>query len=585
MWRSMAYESPLTIAEVIQDISVNKYVLPAIQREYVWGTSQIERLFDSIMQDYPIGAFLFWELSNGQHNLYEFYSFLQKYHEKKCRHNSKIDLKGSENVMAVLDGQQRLTSIYVGLKGSYSYKMPHKQWKNDDAFPERKLYLNIVEPKTESSDKFEFKFLTDDECQNDGTHYWFLVGDILNMKELGDVMNYLMQNIVFSGVYSQEQGQFANNTLSQLFKVIHTQPSISYYKVKSDELDKVLNIFIRVNSGGTVLSYSDLLLSIATAQWDNLDAREEINDCVDNINAIGSGFNVNKDFVLKSALVLTGFSDIAFKVDNFNKENMSKIENNWKTIKKALYQAFQLVSSFGFNRDSLKANNAVIPIAYYLMKIGMPDNFDTSTSATANREKIKKWLIMSLLKRAFSGQPDNVLRPIRAIIEENGTKEFPIDEIISKLKGTSKTIVFTNDDIENLLEHQYGKGETLTVLMLLYPSLDFNNKFHIDHMYPKSVFTKKSLIKKGVAEDKVQTYIDHVNDLCNLQLLAAIPNIEKQNQDFADWFANTHKTDSDKIQYRTIHYIPDMEYSYANFELFLSERRKNIKAQLESMLL
>ena len=55
----MAYESPLTIAEVIQDISVNKYVLPAIQREYVWGTSQIERLFDSIMQDYPIGAFLF----------------------------------------------------------------------------------------------------------------------------------------------------------------------------------------------------------------------------------------------------------------------------------------------------------------------------------------------------------------------------------------------------------------------------------------------------------------------------------------------------------------------------------------------
>lgn len=55
----MAYESPLTIAEVIQDISVNKYVLPAIQREYVWGTSQIERLFDSIMQDYPIGAFCF----------------------------------------------------------------------------------------------------------------------------------------------------------------------------------------------------------------------------------------------------------------------------------------------------------------------------------------------------------------------------------------------------------------------------------------------------------------------------------------------------------------------------------------------
>ena len=580
----MAYESPLTIAEVIQSISENRYVLPAIQREYVWGTGQIERLFDSIMQDYPIGAFLFWELSEGQHTLYEFYSFLRRYHEKKCRHNAKIDLKGSENIMAILDGQQRLTSIYVGLKGSYAYKLPHKQWKSNDAFPERKLYLNLVEPKIESSDRYDFRFLTNEENKNDEKHYWFPVGDILNMKELGEVMSYLLNNIVFSGSYSQEQGQFANNTLSQLFKVIHTQPSISYYKIKSNELDKVLNIFIRVNSGGTILSYSDLLLSIATAQWENLDAREEINDCVDTINAIGSGFNVNKDFVLKSALVLTGFSDIAFKVDNFNKGNMLKIEANWKNIKKALYQAFQLVSSFGFNRDSLKSNNAVIPIAYYLLKIGLPDNFYISTSTVENREKIKKWLIMSLLKRAFSGQPDNVLRPIRAIIDENGNKDFPIDEIINKMKGTSKTLVFTNDDIENLLEHQYGRGETLTILMLLYPSLDFNNKFHIDHMYPKSIFTKKHLLQKGVSVDKIPAYIEHVNDLSNLQLLAAIPNIEKQNQDFKEWFEKTYATDIEKIQYRTIHYLPEMDYSYENFESFLAERRAKIKNQLEKML-
>lgn len=53
----MAYESPLTIAEVVKDISANKYVLPSIQREFVWGTAQIERLFDSVMQDY---CFIFW---------------------------------------------------------------------------------------------------------------------------------------------------------------------------------------------------------------------------------------------------------------------------------------------------------------------------------------------------------------------------------------------------------------------------------------------------------------------------------------------------------------------------------------------
>ena len=581
----MAYESPLTIADVVKDISANKYVLPSIQREFVWSTSQIEKLFDSVMQDYPFGAFLFWELSKDQNTLYDFYSFLQNYHEKTARHNPKVNLTGNDNVMAVLDGQQRLTSIYIGLKGTYAYKMPFKQWKNNSAFPERKLYLNIVEQAKDETDKYEFSFLTADEVKNDTDHYWFEVGKILDMTELGDVMNYLMQNIAFSGVYTQDQCIFANTTLSQLFKVIHTQPSISYYKVKSEELDKVLQIFIRVNSGGTILSYSDLLLSIATAQWESLDARKEITEFVDYINTIGSGFNVNKDFILKASLVLTGFSDIAFKVDNFNKQNMLKIEQNWQTIKTSITQAFLLVSSFGFSRDSLKSNNAVIPIAYYLMTIGNPSNFEVSSNTVNNRKKIKKWLTMSLIKRAFGGQADSILRPLREVIKANGNNEFPLDEIINRLRGTSKTIVFTDDDIEALLELQYGRADTLMVLMMLYPSLDYNNKFHIDHIYPKSKFTKTSLLKKGIAQDKVEEYLNHVNDISNLQLLAAIPNIEKQDKDFEKWFAEICPTDTDKIQYRKINYLPEMQYSYDKFLQFVLDRRKKIKNQLKVELM
>ena len=581
----MAYESPLTIAEVVKDISANKYVLPSIQREFVWSTSQIEKLFDSVMQDYPFGAFLFWELSKEQNTLYDFYSFLQNYHEKTARHNPKVNLTGNDNVMAVLDGQQRLTSIYIGLKGTYAYKMPFKQWKNNSAFPERKLYLNIVEASKDETDKYEFSFLATDDVKNDAEHYWFEVGKILDMPELGAVVNYLMQNIAFSGVYTQDQTIFANATLSQLFKVIHTQPSISYYKVKSEELDKVLQIFIRVNSGGTVLSYSDLLLSIATAQWESLDARKEITEFVDYINSIGSGFNVNKDFILKASLVLTGFSDIAFKVDNFNKQNMLKIEQNWQVIKTSITQTFLLVSSFGFSRDSLKSNNAVIPIAYYLMTIGNPSNFEVSSNTVDNRKKIKKWLTMSLIKRAFGGQSDSILRPLREVIKANGNNEFPLDEIINRLRGTSKTIVFTDDDIEALLELQYGRADTLMVLMMLYPSLDYNNKFHIDHIYPKSKFTKTSLLKKEIAQDNVEEYMNHVNDISNLQLLAAIPNIEKQDKDFEEWFADTCPTDTDKIQYRKINYLPEMQYSYDLFLQFVSERRTKIKNQLKVELM
>lgn len=583
----MAYETPLTIAEVMNDISKNKYVLPSIQRDYVWSTEQIETLFDSLMQDYPIGAFLFWEIEKSRLQDYDFYEFLRDYNEKKNNHNKKIDLKGSDGVTAVLDGQQRLTSIYLGLKGSYAYRLKYKKRKNENAYPVRYLYLNILEEAKDESNKYDFRFMTDEEIQSSTEGYWYRVGDILSMTQPGETGQYVLKHIVFGGnKYSEEQTMFAYNTLQKLYNIIHSDKTLSYYKEKAVELDKVLNIFIRVNSGGTVLTYSDLLLSIASAQWQNHDAKTEINDFVEEINSIGGGFHINKDFVLKSALVLTDFSNIAFRVDNFNKPHMMKIEENWDKIKQAIRQSFYLVSSFGYSGETLTSNNAVIPISYYLLTIGMPDSFVESGSTRNNRNKIKKWLIMSLLKKAFSGQPDNVIRPIRDIIRDNGLNEFPITQIVDRFKGTNKSIQFTEDDIEEyLLKLKYGKSETLSTLMLLYPSLDFSNKFHEDHMYPKSKFRKPYLRKMGVPEEQLDIYIDAVNDISNLQLLAAQLNEEKLNTDFDVWFNAQNVTDTSKIQYRIIHYLPEMNYNYPNFLDFLNGRRKLLRKKLVEILL
>src|SRR5574344_2061187 len=584
----MAYETPITIAEVMKNISADRYVLPSIQREYVWDTDQIETLFDSLMRNYPIGTFLFWEINKEHVNDYDFYGFIRNYHEKKSVHNKKINLKGSDGVTAVLDGQQRLTSIYLGLKVTYAYKLKYLSRNNENAYPVRKLYLNLLSSPEESDNEFDFRFLSEKEVQNDQNTYWFEVGKILDMQEDGDVSIFVSDNISYSEEfqYTREQSRFAINALSKLYNVINKAGMISYYRERTVELDKVLNIFIRVNSGGTKLSYSDLLLSIASAQWETHDAREEITEFVDDVNAIGDGFRINKDFVLKTALVLSDFSNIAFKVDNFNKQNMMKIESRWDDIKKAIKQAVLLVSSYGYSGETLTSNNALIPIAYYLMKIGMPDNFVDSGTTKANREKIKKWLIRSLLKKVFSGQPDNVLRPIRDIVRANGTNDFPTDQIMDKFKGTNKSIQFTEDDIdEYLLRLKYGKSETLSTLMLLYPSLDFSNKFHEDHIYPKSKFTKPYLRKMNIAEDKLDEYIDTVNDISNLQLLAAQLNEEKLATDFNKWFGEQYLTDSDKIQYRTINYMPDMVYTYENYSAFVKGRRDLLKAQLIKILL
>lgn len=580
----MSYETALKISDVVNNIHKKKYLLPAIQREFVWNTYQIERLFDSIMRNYPISSFLFWQVDKESVKDFEFYEFLREFHERDRRHNSKADVSGEEGITAILDGQQRLTSIYIALKGSFAEKLPRKRWDNDLAYPRKKLYLNLVSKSENSELEYDFIFLTDEEAtENDKNNYWFRVGDILNLKEPGEVNSYLIENNIFQE-YTSEQAKFANNALFKLHNVIHEKPLISYYKEQSQSLDKVLNIFIRINSGGTVLSYSDLLLSIATAQWEEKDAREEIIKFVDEVNDIGGGFNFNKDFVLKSSLVINEFSDFAFKVDNFNKANMLKIERNWDAITNSIRIAVKLVSSFGYSRETLTSNNAIIPIAYYLFKIGATESYPTSTKNLADKERIRKWLILSLVKRAFSGQPDNVLRPIRKIILENH-ESFPTDLIINKFKGTTKSLLFSTEDIENLTHYKYGQGFTFSILSLLYPQLDYNNQFHIDHIFPKSLFTKAKLRKRGISEENIEIFYDWFNYLGNLQLIGAIPNIEKKDIEFKTWLNKIYPEQRNQEHFKETHYIPNTELEFENFIEFFEEREKLLKAEFGKILL
>ena len=579
----MSYQTALTIEQVINEIHTKKYLLPSIQREFKWEPYQIERLFDSIMRDYPISSFLFWQVEKSQVMNFEFYEFLRDFHERDKRHNPKANINGENEIIGVLDGQQRLTSFYIGLKGSYAYKIAKKRWDNPHAYPMRKLFLNILKSPDKPEFEYEFTFLTEQEAkQNDNDHFWFEVGHILNLKEPGDVNTYLIDNEIFSN-FKGDKANFANKTLFKLRNVIFEKQTVSYYLEKGEKLDKVLNIFIRINSGGTVLSYSDLLLSIASAQWKEKDAREEILNFVDEVNRIGEGFNISKDFVLKTCLVLSDFTDIAFKVDNFNKSNMLQIEQNWDNISKAIRLALNLVSSFGYNRESLTSNNALIPIAYYLYKKDLPIHFHTSDHTKDDRKLIKKWLILSLLKQAFGGHPDNILRPIREILCETN-EQFPLNKIIDKFRGSNKTLIFTDEDIENLTQLNYGNGYTFSVLSILYPSFDFRNVFHTDHIFPKSLFTEVRLKKRNIPADTIDEYLTKYNLLSNLQLLEAIPNIEKQDKDFEVWLESNYKNQDDFKDYKDKHFIPDCNLSIDNFLDFYDRRKAKIKSQLSIIL-
>jgi uncharacterized protein with ParB-like and HNH nuclease domain len=585
----MAYEKPITIKEAIASIQNQEFILPAIQREFVWNTKQIELLFDSILRDYPISTFLFWKVKAENVEKFKFYRFLPFYHQRDKKHNELAELSGNKDRLAVLDGQQRLTSLYLGLKGSYSFKLSNYNWKSDYAFPKRHLYINLLDHAEDLELLYDFRFLSEEDLikskeLHSEKYHWFKVGQILDFKDFPDVFKYIVEHsLMDTSKFSIEQTKFASDTLSKLFQYFNEKDLINFYLEKSDELDKVLHIFIRVNSGGTKLSYSDLLLSIATAQWKDKDAREIIHKFVDQINTIDPGFNINKDLVLKSCLVLTDIKDIKFKVDNFSTENMSLIESEWDEISKALNHSIQLIASFGFNDKTLTAYNAIIPIAYFIKKNNFSDEIMHSSSHFENRKLIKEWLIRSLLKRVFGGTPDNLYPTYRGIISDN-LGQFPLQQLIDKYKGTNKSLSFDEETIEHLLNTQYGSAFAYMVLSLLYP-LNHNYKFHQDHIHPKKYFNHKDLIKLGVeGEINRNQYINSYNSISNLQLIQETENLEKNATPFNEWLQKNYKGD-DLINYKNLHFIPtDKNLSMENYLDFYDSRRKILKKKLMLLL-
>lgn len=283
-------------------------------------------------------------------------------------------------------------------------------------------------------------------------------------------------------------------------------------------------------------------------------------------------FNFTKDLVLKSCLVLNDISDITFKVDNFQQDNMKIIEDKWGDVVNALRLTVDLIGNFGYSRETLTSNNAIIPIAYYLMRIGSPKEFVKSAKYRSDRDQIQKWLIRSLLKRVFSGSSDTFLSQIRRIISAS-SNGFPLVQITQEFLGSNRSILFSDDEIQHLFSYEYGKNYTFSALVVLYPSLDFRNRFHQDHIFPKNSFKPSELKKLGINDEVMNRMLDKYNYLANLQMLEGTPNQEKSDKDFKSWLYGQYPDEIERRDYMRKHYIPEnIDLSLENFEEFIDRR-------------
>lgn len=534
------------------------------------------------MQGYPIGSFLFWNVEAENSKQYVFYGFIRDYHQLNNPHCPRLDLPKDQAVTGILDGQQRLTALNIGLRGSHAEKLPRKWWNNPDAYPVKHLYLDLpaLAGENELGLKYNFRFLTPQQAadQSADGHHWFSVGDVLELEGGPDIFRYVQG----AGLESDQE---AYHTLDRLHRVVHVDPAINYFEVEDQDLDRVLNIFIRVNSGGTVLSYSDLLLSIATAQWTDRDAREEIHTLIDDLNRTGQGFGFSKDLVLKAGLVLADLGDIRFKVTNFNQTNMKVLEQEWDRIAAALRAGARLLADFGFSERTLTADSVLIPIAYYLDRRGLGDAYLDGVAHRKDREVCRSWVIRSLLKSGIWGSAlDTLLSNLRKAIGSAGDDRFPIEAIEAEMSRLGKTLRFEEDEIEDLVSTPYGNKKVFPILSLLYPGVDVRNEFHVDHVFPRVLFRKRQLREAGIPEELSEDFRDRVDGLPNLQLLEGPVNTQKAEMLPAEWSRRQYPDEGARGMYLAAHDMHDLPDDLRGFLDFYEARKQRMEARLRSVL-
>ena len=535
-----------TIEQVVDQIN-RSYFLPAIQRPYVWEPEQIVALFDSLLKGYPISSFLFWELKPENRRNWEIYKFVEQF-KAKVVYNEVADSDGRDIVL-VLDGQQRLTSLLIGLRGSYTVKIKGKRWDNPDAWVKQRLYMDLFKDPGEKGNEgdednedfgisYGLKFAAE-APPSSAQHLWIKVGEVLNFDDEDAFYKYVEAQLDSFDDVTRGQARIAQRNAENLYRKLWKEGTISYFTEKNQSYDRVLDIFIRANDGGTRLSKSDLLLSMITSKWDGMNARDEIFTFVDRLNnELNRKNNFDKDFVMRSCLVISDL-DHVYKVNNFTKDALSTIKANWPKIRHVLEATTRLINRFGIDRDTLTSVNALQPIAYYLSKID--SSLDGSTPfEVSNREKIRKWLLGALLNKVFGGSSDQTLGVSRQIIKEalQSSQDFPYDALCEGLlRRRGRVVNFDDNNLDALLVESHYKSPTcFLALSVLYAEHNWGGtNYHIDHIIPRSMCSERALRNAKVPEEDIAQIIQHVDRLGNLQLLPDRENLEKSNTDFSTW--------------------------------------------------
>ena len=533
--------------------------LPNIQRAFVWSEEQTCRLFDSILREYPISTLLVWKTRSN----IRCRKFIDNFRPEHRNHLS--DFYVSENdkkKCLVLDGQQRLQSLFIGLKGSYEG---------------RELFLDILSGEVAAPDDVKYRFA-------------FRKADQIHFPWIK------FKNLVFSDGNSftatQKIIEQADRELTEVekdkigrhvaivFKAFHSDDGIGYQELDSTENpllyteDDVVEVFIRANSGGTRLGKSDLLFALLASTWDDANERMEI--LLDELNR--HGFAFTRDFVLKTCLTLLGHG-ARYEVEKFRKPGVrEEIENKWDSIVASISDVLDFVRGKTFIRCDKALPSYLVLIPLIHMRFHFND-------AWRRARDVDQYLLRSSLSGAFGGTPDQLIDEL--VREINRASDFDLNEAFGVIRSQNRSLELTEDRLWSM---GYGSDTIHLLFNLWYRDFNYtpayeNNLPQIDHIFPQSALRRVKTINPSTGRMNVMKYHEaQRNQLANCMLLTAQENGAggKSDKSPEEWFVGPRA----EAEYLAMHLIPTDRalWKLDRFEDFVAERKKLIAEKFKWLL-
>lgn len=528
--------------------------LPNIQRPFVWTEEQICRLFDSILREYPISTLLVWKtkssirrrkfIDNWRNGLSLVPFFVPENTDKKC---------------LVLDGQQRLQSLFIGLRGSFDNK---------------ELYFNVLSgnPTSPEDIKYNFEF----KLPADALFPW------VKFKELVFSNRRINQQIAtFSTkanrIFSTEENNRLFENLESISRTFAGPDTITYQELDSIDNptlyteDDVVEVFIRANSGGTKLEKSDLLFSLLNAVWDVADDKMET--LLSDLNRFG--FEFDRDFVLKTCLVLLD-QGAKYRVERFRTQGVrEQIVENWDILSNAIRATVDFIRSNTYIQcdKALPSYLALIPLIYVNHRF--PSAWRTATG-------VETFLVRTLLAGAFSGQSDTIIDALVKRFKE--LEKFDANEGFHIIQNQNRSLKITRD---RFFEMGYGSRTIHLILNLWYKGFNYkpsynNNLPQVDHIFPRS-HLRGIKVQNAETGKPVRQYGENIiNQLANCMLLTREENGAGQKTDILPniWFENK------SLDYLKLHLIPNDPdlWMIERFDDFIAARKILIAEKFNGLL-